>query len=75
MENEKPSGSARMKLVELQLEDARAHVRMLRDAIGVCVPAALRCFIDVSRRDGMTIDVEITEKVLLRVEAAMKATQ
>lgn len=48
-----------------------AAAEELQKAIGVYVSSIIRVFIDKAKRDGETIDVELGEKVLLRVEKAM----
>lgn len=43
----------------------------LRIAIGFCVPAIIRVFIEKAKLDNEPLDVELGEKVLLRIEKAM----
>ncbi len=46
----------------------RARVRELEDAIGVCVPTVLRCFIKTAES---SLDRDVATKTLARIDAAM----
>jgi hypothetical protein len=47
----------------------------LLSAVGVCVPSIIRCFLKDARERKAEADIEVGEKVLARIEAAVARSE